>query len=438
MNGMEIRMIKIKRTRLILFTFFVVLILISSIVKNNVTYCILGGISVVLLSSVAYNFRKITSLFICFFFIAYSTYSILMGVYLFPNIRPYFFQQFTDDSVYRIGIQCIYIFALSLWFLTNLRDTEVECSVNCLYNDDDINKKNSIVALLCAFITILIICMNFSFGNSGERATNTSLYEYKIIFCIVGMLYSGNSKLLKYMWEILILFSCLLSFAGGNRADAIPLIIALIYFYYNNTDFRKTIIIIVMGIFSMVAIGAFRETIIQGGFDLQIIIRKIVEEKFTFDTAYWAYIPALASISVAKIIPMSEKIKLIGGQILYILGGGRFNEYRLEFYVKKYFNHVNGFVSPVYFYMWFGLFGAVLFAILVYYCIEKTTFKKKKQLEKWKRNIIQCLSVYYISSVPRWYLYDPFGLIRGGMIMTITCFLFICFDEMITPKARII
>ena len=78
----------------------------------------LGLLSIVACSWIAYRFRKNTSLFICFFFIAYSVYSIVFGVYLYPEIRPdWLYSQFSDNSVFVIGMQCIFLFSITMVYL---------------------------------------------------------------------------------------------------------------------------------------------------------------------------------------------------------------------------------------------------------------------------------------------------------------------------------
>ena len=404
---------------------------ISCFVTNCIVENIMGFFSVLLLVRAAWKYRYNTSVFICLLFIAYSVFSIWIGVYFDTNMRPLFYQQFTKPNVYNIGMQCLFLFSIVLWNFTRknkvLRQRKKNCDV----------KDNYLISILCAVFTILIVVFNFSFGTEGERASSTTLYEYKIVFCIIGMLYSKKSSLLKYMWISIIAVSCMLSFMGGNRVDAIPLIIAVIYFYYNNIDPKRVVGIVMVAIFFMVSIGAVRQTIVTEGLDFRVIIKKIVDEKFTFDTAYWAYIPALASLSISNIVPVAEKIDLFIGQLLYIFGGSKFNSYRLVFYTKNYYNHVNGFVSPIYFYMWFGLWGAVLFAIIVCGYLKWICKRKDMIKSSIKQSLIEAASAYFVSSVPRWFLYEPFGLLRGELIVVIVCLVFALLQQILTRRITI-
>ena len=420
--------LKINRNDIWINILFFIPFLISCVVTNNFIENIMGFFSTLLLVRAALKYRYNTSVFICLLFISYSVFSIWIGVYFDTNMRPLFYQQFTKQNIYNIGMQCIFLFSIVLWNFTRknrvLRQPQKCCET----------KDNYLISIICAVCTVIILVSNFSFGIDGERASSTTLYEYKIVFCIIGMLYGKKSKLLKYMWISIIAVSCMLSFLGGNRVDAIPLIIVVVYFYYNSIDPKRVVGIAIVGIFLMVAIGAARQTIVTEGLDFKLIVKKIVDEKFTFDTAYWAYIPSLASISISNIVIASEKINLFIGQILYIFGGSKFNSYRLVFYTKNYYNHVNGFVSPIYFYMWFGLWGAVLFAIIVCGYLKWICKKKNKKKSSIKQSLIEAVSAYFVASVPRWFLYEPFGLLRGELIVTIVCLAFVFLEQLLARR----
>lgn len=403
-------------------------LMLSIAISNALLTNFMGLLSIGLLGHVAYKYRNHASLYIALLFVVYSTYSIWVAIYLCPELRPAFFNQFYDQSVYKEGMQCIYIFASFLWIFVHSGKYTKGNVFQKNNQIESVDTANAIVSIGCAVIAIIIILTNFTYGGIEKRSEGTTIYEYKIILYIIGMLYSGHSKFLKSIWICMTVFACALTFAGGNRADAIPLIIAVIFYYFNKLDYKVTTALVAVGVVLMVAVGSVRQEIVYGGIDLGHIINRIWKEKLTFDTAYWAYIPAIASIEVVKQTSYMERLRVLVGQFIYIVGGGRYSGYKLEFYVKQFYNHVNGFVSPVYFYFWFGIGGAVLFAGMVYGYLRAICKNQKIHYEDKKKKINNMISAYFIAMVPRWYLYDPLSLMRGVMIMWI-CGTFTVYTE---------
>ncbi len=416
--------LKVKKSSLIFVVILFSMLIWCSFFKTSARYVnIIGLLSVAAAFYTAYILRSNTSLCICFFFIAYSIYSIVIAVYLFPELRPAFYTQFHDFDVYCAGMQCIFVFVFVLLILiknSNLEKT-IYLQTHKLTQINNNTIQNDSIVLGCVLAIIIISVTNIKLGDFSERFRITPLYEYRIIFFIIGMIYSGKNLLWKRLWLVLTIISCFIAFIGGNRADAIPLPIAYVYFYYNRLNPKNLFIGLIGAIIIMISVGTFRQNILRGDFAFSILFQKILNEKLTFDTSYWAYVPAMAAISLSNKTPLAKKVQLFWGQIKYIFGGSRYNDFRLVFYTKLFFAHTNGFVSPLYFYFWFGLWGAVIFALLVYAyvrCIYVVQYNNGK-FKKGNQNINKALSAYFVSSVPRWFLYEPFGLLRGEMITLI-------------------
>lgn len=420
----------IKVSSLVLTIYIFIVLFLDNLVPNStIMIHVMGISSLVLLIWLMNNFKENTSLFITIFFIWYSVYSIYVVVYLTPEILPGFFSQFKEPVIYYKGLECIFLFVTSLIILVsnnkNLcnRNKNINCIVYKHYKD------NYLISCVCILAIVYILITGIKFNLSNGRAEASTLFEYKIIFFIVGMIYTKNSKTWKYIWLILIIIASMMSFIGGNRADAIPMFIAYVFFYHNNMNYKKICVGLVAAIFFMIAIGTFRESIIYGKFDFDTLSEKIMSEKLTFDTAYWAYIPTLASIDVKDKIPTSEKIELLKKQVSYIIFGGEYEKYKIEFYVRKYYEHVNGFVSPAYFYFWFGYIGVLMFSFLVFFYINKIYIVKSNSKKKTKIILHEAMVAYFVSSVPRWFLYDPYSLIRGEMILSIVTLMAIAVDK---------
>lgn len=276
------------------------------------------------------------------------------------------------------------------------------------------------------FVIVIISITNYSYNGIATRASGTPLYEYRIIFFIAGMIHSRNSKTGKYFWTITVLLSSGISMVGGNRSDAIPIIIAYVYFYFDDVAPKKILPMIFSAIFLMISLGMYRQTLLYGRFDFAHLWEKVNSEKLTFDTAYWAYPPSLASIAISNVDGLIEKLKLLGYHILYIVEGGKYRDFlftvytRTPGYARVIYDNLGGYVSLTYFYYWIGLLSPVLFGAIVYAYIKLYNRIKYSQVKSMiRRDLYKGVSAYFVATVPRWFLYNPFSLIRGEAIMVI-------------------
>lgn len=396
----------------------------------NISIYIMGFSIIVISAYLLYLFRNNVGLFICMFFILYSNYSIVMGVYFFPEIRPdVLYLQVTDKEVYLVGMRCLFIFMWALLiFIVNM-----DIKAYPILELKDAEQKvpyNNVFSLVCMIAVFILLITGFQFGTNGARASNTTLYEYRIIPFIIGMMYSKKNKVLQALWLILLILTCGVSFIGGNRADAIPPVIAYLCIYHPNIKPKKLLIVLVAGCIFMVSIGVFRASVLQNQ-DLSLVFATLIHDKGTFNTAVWAYFPSICTLDLSLKMPFSEKLSLLLGQVIYIFGGKDFSYYNLTFVSKKYYFHTNGFVSVTYFYFWFGLLGALLFAWIVFAYIKAVSKRKRHTFSPAFRYE---LFIYFVSTVPRWYLYGPYGIIRGSMLFSIAYFLFCFVSRLLTAK----
>ena len=420
----------------LVFTFIYLATVLSGVLlrKSGVYTGLLGFLSIIMLLLVTYYFRYKTSLFICFFMVFYSVYSIYVAVYLFPKIRPEaLYYQFDNQRVYTIGMQCIFLFSLTVFFL--VLNGRVTGAISFEKNSGGIRKRqmqyNPIIVIVCVILIIWITASNVAFGGANERMSSTALYEYKSVFFIIGMMYSGNRKAMKILWFVLVIVFGGISVFGGNRVEAVPLVIVYIYFYYDSIKPKYATIGMLAGIFVLISVGAFRQMIFRGGFRLQMVVDKITEEKLTFDTAYHAYVPSVASIAVAGKVPLAEKLRVLLGNIEYVFLGSKASgsDYTLPDYVQKYYFNVGGYVSPTYFYFWLGLFGAVLFGLLVYFYIRTLSRFENGKCKNVNTNLSIAVSAYFVSTVGRWFLYTPFPLIRSELLTALVALAAGAFDR---------
>ena len=85
-------------------------------------------------------------------------------------------------------------------------------------------------------------------------------------------------------------------------------------------------------------------------------------------------------------------------------------------------------VLPYYFYFYFGWIGVIIIAIYVSRFISMCDNLNNENNYGLKK----CISVYFLISVPRWYLYSSSPLTRGVILLTIVFMI----NEMINKSSK--
>lgn len=364
-----------------------------------------------------YAFRHNMGLMFMSFFVLYCNYSIIVGVYLDITLRPSeLYNQITDQSIYYIGLRAIYVFITLITTLALSQNKKLKFS-NLMKEDFIFDETgNDLIALLCWILTFAMFFYGFRLGAGGERGQTSAIAEYRIIPFVIGSSFSGsNRKIWKIMWMICVIATCALSLLGGNRIDVIAMIIAYFTIYNSNENRMKVFSIMLLGIVILSIVGSFRGEILNTmRVDVYSVLQGLSEKKLALDTAYFAYFPSLCAIELSSKIHSIEKFKLLGDQFLYSILGSNYSGSLLQNVTREHYIHYYGFVSPVYFYFWFKELGGFIFGIIVMFYI-----KMIENIHKNHNRIKHCIFVYFVSSTARWYIYGPFSIIRGTLLMVI-------------------
>lgn len=387
---------------------------------NNIIAIVSFIISVYL----AYVYRYNIGLFLVMLMILYTNYSITVGVFIDPSIRPEsLYYQIENIDTYGKGIVCIFIFEFVLLLMSyNVVKKPQDFDVNDKYFIEQ-NEYNVVVAYGAIVVYAIMFFSGFNFGlGEGGRAANSALAEYKIIVQIIGMYYSGRKKHLTIFWTLIVGLTTLMTFMGGNRIDAISNIIALILFGYSHfLNYKRIMIALPIGIIVLAGIGYMRIDFSLSLEKLNSTLQILTQDKLTYEGAIIGYVPSLATIEMVEFIPTEEKYQLFLDHIKYIFTFGETVDVQgdLSDYSRNYYLHYWGFISPTYFYFWFKYIGPVLFALLVNVYIKMYVKSTRKVLVNFSEKLMYILSMYFICNVGRWYCYGPMCLFRGAFVCII-------------------
>lgn len=371
---------------------------------------------------IIYIYRNNFGILLAMLFILYSNYSIVMGVYIDPNIRlDDLYDQITEQSVYGAAITTILVFEITM-LIFSIWNNKYAVNHEIIDNSksrDELSNTDRLITVCCMAVYSIIFITQFKPGENGARATGSPLLEYRCIFMIIGLIYSRGDKKIRNIWFVILTVTSLMIFIGGNRAEALSPVIAFAVYYIKKINPIKLLILMSAAVIAMICIGEFR-----ANFDLSIesifkVIDKIQRDKLTFDTATCAYFPALGSVYISNGINADDKARILLYNFIYIFAGGEYGNIRIQFIVKQFFHHLNGFVSPLYFYIWVNIFSGSAFAAIVNGYMRIGLKRAKLYMSDYKYGIF----IYFCAMTPRWYLYDPFPLIRGMFVYSVFYFI---------------
>ena len=381
-----------------------------------------------------YIYRKNSALFLTLFFIAYTNYSIVVGVYWDESLRFPYFDQISSISTYGIGIMCVMLFSFCICYFSMFIKDYSRGRFSITAADKHI-QGNILISAICVLVYIFCFVYGLIYATSSidGRIGNSAIKEYRIIFLVISLVYSKHINLVKKIWFIVLTVTTLIVMFGGSRADALgPLMCFFVYYYSDSTTDRQITLMLIPTIIIMAAVGYFRTNFTFSMESFVYTIDKLASDKLTYEGAIAAYFPSLAMIEVSHMLGFGEKILLFGRHLIYILLGSKIGDPNLAFFTRVYFQHFNGFISPSYFYVWTGMMSPVLLALIVFIYVRMLYTIGNPSMQKYclqRRNL--AVALYFLTTVFRWYEYGPMGLLRGVFVFAVIYFLIFLFDSLL-------
>ena len=392
---------------------------------NNTTAIAVLGVSIYLL----YAVRHRPDLLIVMLCIFYENYSVVVGCYLDPSIRPdWMFRQFSDSRIYGIAILSLFVFELVILaaiFLFKEKIDSERISIAQFPN-------NKLIAYGCVMLYIIIFLTQVSF-NEGERASSNVWNEYKFVLVIIGSLYSEKTKFNKWLWTGIVGITSIATFFGGNRVNTLCNIFVLAILWYENYITLKNVIFIsIPAIFIMLMIGSMRYNFALSISSIQTVWENVKTDKLVADSFTFAYGPTIAAEEMSLNLGFWEKAQLLFYNIVYVFIGGEYGKYSLANYTRDYYMHYFGFLGANYFDMWFGVLGGVITGVSV---VLMLFLKGKSNKASTQTGKIVALGV--LANALRWYNYNFMQIYRTGFVVLIAWYMVRCVDSVLTRKHRI-
>lgn len=420
---------KVKKIYVVYIFLFLLLVFMFVLIPHTTLLNRVLAVSTILCSIVwIYKCWNNMYLLIVSTFIAYSNYSIAVGIYLDESLRPkYLYPQIQNVDIYSVGIFLMFLTMLSLAILSP------KCKKNTVKVAREFVKpenKNNVVFFVLMILFIGIVVLGYS-RASNSRGSSTTIYEYASILMMLMFYFSGGKKIQRNICAVCSLVYVLTSLLNGTRVEALICIIIFVLCYFEN-EINPLVLLMTMilGLIAFSIVGTLRGNWVLLKGNVSEMAGILAKNKFVFDTCTHAYFPMLCMIDIYRKYSFLEAMHYLVAFVLTIfLGQSRVNDGNLIQVVSNYFYHNNGGVSQGFFFVWFSYMGALIYAVVI---LAYTRFinDKKVMLTPTKCSVI----IYVIASVPRWYLYGPWSLFRGVLICVIFTKVTVCCEKTIRRK----
>lgn len=193
---------KVKKKYVVYIFLFILLTFLFVIIPHTALLNQFLAIETILFSIVwVYKCWNNMYLLIVSTFIAYSNYSIAVGIYLDESLRPkYLYPQIQNVDIYSVGIFLMFLTMLSLAILSPKCKKN---TVNVAKEFVKLKNKNDVVFFALMILFIGIVVLGYS-RASNSRGSSTAIYEYASILIILMFYFFGRKKNTeKYMCSLL-------------------------------------------------------------------------------------------------------------------------------------------------------------------------------------------------------------------------------------------
>lgn len=366
-----------------------------------------GALFLVLSVYVCFLQRKNMLIFAMSLMVLYFNYSLVAGVCWSTDALPRIFSGQTFGELLRAVNIVLVFFMVFICFLKD--NTEIDITVYL--------KKQRCSWIIVGVGTAYISLAPFLFYRTesfGSRGVITPFYEYSLVVMIVALAFCGRN------W---VAISALIASSGwiivhgllhGERALALQMLIAWgVYLLLHRFSLKWIIPAGFVGIVVFTLFGLTRGMNNVDENTLQKVYRFLLNGGLANDTSFAAFQTSVDVVRLADASTIGERLLLFCRYLLYIVGGSAVQGVHLEELSREVGTHGGGGWLPFYFHFWFGYAGVVVIGCIVGWMINKLSHLQSE------KHYLTYLSLYIVSTVPRWYLYSPAPLTRSMIIFSI-------------------
>ena len=348
----------------------------------------------------------------------YLSYSVLFVNYLVP-LKSTMYTFYRDSASAGVALSAFLLFISCLLILvpSNIQVFEKN---NKLFT---VSSSNPLIVSI--IIGILGLILVYGFGRpeaiGSDRGTPSPIYEYAVIFFIIGFYFAGNRKGLKTALSIFAALFALQNIIYGGRIMALQIILAVFFCLFSQKTTSRTFsILIIAGLLLFTFFGSVRTGLAEAGFnEIAEAWCDSISRGFAWDTAYSAWHTSVTFILYGGMISPEGHLNLFLQWAKSVFMGGSVELSQLPTVTYSYFPHSGGGVLPIFFQFYLGPLGVVLASAYVAFALNLVNSACDSSGTRKGRTgsgTLKICALYIAVSSFRWILYSPSSITRGLLL----------------------
>lgn len=388
----------------------VVFTYVSLVPINSYSYKIDAFLVLILSIALVIKGKNNLPLTLMFIFILYVNYSVVIAEYFIGGKLSVPFNAVKTKEIYGTTIRIMLLFMSIITVFFNGRRFD-------LSKDKIKPRDNWIVFYLIIFVLVYSLIVGVERGDFDSYEVKISpIFEYAKLLFLFAYFYSGESKVRKAIIFILVATFILQDTYYGGRITSLQLFIFLaVTLLVNKLSFVKIISFSIIGIVLMRIVAVYRNSYAFIDFSINSLINSLFNNYFVFDTATFAYYASATHVAAAESSDIGIRFNsLYQFAISVVVGSQDISSDVTSLVVKLGFFNLGGGLLPTHFYFWLGWFGVIGIGFLIVFLINNLKYESIYQ---------NLLFLGIIINIPRWYLYSPNQLFRGGLFFITILFI---------------
>ena len=388
------------------------------------------------------HFSKNRLLLLVSIVMLYATYSVMFVNYTSP-LTASFFTTYRNTDAAGIALSSLLLF-LSCLLLFAPKEVKrfgkgSELLKNAMGN-------TILVVVLCVVLVLILI---FGFGRpsaiGGDRGSPSAIYEYSMVFFLLGFYFAGERKSLRIVLCILVGLFALQNIIYGGRVTALQLLLILFFACFSKkVSSTQFAVLVAFGLLFFNFLGSIRTGLVSASVDdIVEAWNESLARGFAWDTAYSSWHTSITFLLYGDIVSSNEHLVLFWHWIQSVFLGGSVPMSNLAQLTLSYFYHYFGGVLPIFFQFYLGPLGVVLIAAyvsVVFRLVNSVCADLRDGASGVLAPTLRICALYVSVSCFRWILYSPSQITRGLLLCFLCSIALTWFDRqmMIRPSRRVI
>lgn len=312
---------------------------------------------------------------------------------VFDTSTTIFVNNLNNTECLLISLKCFYLFVSTLLIiLKKSRKVDLELRFN------NFNNRSLFFYAICFLIVIFAILGFDRTASAGYTNHISTMYELTYFLLFFAMLLSDKKKGKVIPLVLISLFIIAQDLLFGGRITSLQICLVFFAFFADRIKLKHIVMISVAGVMFLL-VGGIRDgnALSLGSFNI-----------FKIDTFYMAFEASETHVYCQNVLPLILRLGTFWGNLLNTFFINVGTNYNVSAICDRIIHNNGGGFCFTHTYFWFGYLGPILYAVLIAIVLNNCN--------KHQNIYSKIIYAFFLITLPRWYAYEPFILIKFGFI----------------------